>query len=233
MPTRPKSRFTHLIAVLAVSLPLGACALFGGGGDGLPDIMPSDFRFVHSVQEATQPATDYTLAFDRSGVVKYDVTVRAPRRDQFSGTLEVSEETLQRLYSSLLVANFEDLPEVMEAETGAERRDVGHRAYFVRAAGYEKRVEARFTDMPELALIRQEMLADIPESVFIGDKSRPQDIPTRLVAESVNGKFHRGDCKVLEQAGAAGRRDFDTIHQALDFGFHPCEVCDPMAGSAR
>ncbi len=227
MLTRSIRPLAAPLLLLAVSLLLPACGLFGSS-QRLPDIMPNDFRFVHSVHSATQPAVDYTLTFERSGSVTYDTFVRAPRRDRSSGAFEVSEDHLQNIYTALLAANFDELPAVMHAEPGTEQNELGARAYFVRADGDEIRVEAEFLDIPELAMIRTEMLKEVPDYVFTAKNRVTEAAPSRFVAESVNQKFHRGECKVLSATATGQRRDFDTMYDALNFGFDPCEVCDPM-----
>ena len=223
---RRARRALQAAMLLSLSVALSACSIFGGSSS-LPTVMPTDFEFVHTVSNATQPAVDYSIAVKRAGTFAYEATGRAPRRWSRSDTREVTEDYLQNLYATLISSEFAGLPDYLMAESGTERTDVGDRVYFVRADGFEKRVHAQFTDMPELARIRQALFAKgAPVVTRPPDRgeTRPAD---RFVAEEVERKFHREDCPVLKSI-TQGRTVFDSMYDALNFSYDPCEVCKPM-----
>jgi hypothetical protein len=233
-------RSALLLTLAALALGTPGCALYYGVGKftGLisPEKfstrteIPQDFRMGVGVRDATDPATDFDVSFDRSGRAMYDVTVRAPRRKHVEGTFEVTEDQLRSLWKAVADARFDELEPRYPSEGSGKDLKLGVQKYYVFADNTDHKVETHFTANAALDSIRQAVRAVIPQEVITasGAPGALKEAPKEFLADTAKRMFHRPDCTLLKDVPAEHREPFATSFDALDHGYQPCPECSPL-----
>lgn len=226
----PWFRRTLFAAGLLAATSLAGCALFSGSTFDLPDNMPSDFALGLQVKEATEPPIDYIVKVARSGRVEYATTIRAPRRREFSGEAELTEAQVVALYDAVLAAGFDRLDDVYEAGDGTADARKGVRYFYVYAAALDKRIDVQLTSVPALDELQARIVEILPKHILDATAAPEIDrtTPETFVANTESRQFHLPGCERAKEIPAGGKREFRTQYEALDFGFHPCPLCEPL-----
>jgi len=173
---------------------------------------------------------DYVLKIERDGRTTYEATIRSPRRRRFEGEITLVEDQIVRLYKAVQDARYDQLDMQYAAEDGAaSRRENGERIFYVRAGDLDKRIDANYVTVPELDRLQESILAELPSKLLTdSDAGIPEDTPGAFVADKVNKVFHRPGCDMVGRIGASDRESYETPFDALNFGYHPCEICRPL-----
>ena len=217
-----------LLALLAV---LPSCVIFGSSGPTLPPTLPPNFQVGIKVLEAVDPPVDYQIMVNRSGDVTYETTVRVPRRHTFQGTLELNEADILALYDAVLASSFDEMGKRYAADAGAsDRRENGERVFYVAAGDVDKRIDVSYATVEPLDRLQAAIIAQMPAFVLSGEGG-PDSIhgrPEAFVGDRATKVFHHPDCELCEKIDASGRESYTNEYDALNFGYHPCELCRPL-----
>lgn len=218
-------RWSRLVLLLLVAL-LPACA----SGPSLPPILPPNLLVGLRVLEATEPPVDYVIKIERDGRTTYETTIRTPRRRRFEGELTLTEDQVVRLYDAVLASGFDDLDPAYTADEGAEaRRESGERIFYVVAGDLDKRIDANYVTVPELDELQARILAELPPHVLEGSGGPDlSDASGAFVADREGKVFHRPGCDLIDRIPQGVRVSFQTQFDALNFQYHPCEICKPL-----
>ncbi len=197
----------------------------------LPEKIPPDFHLAIRVRDQQDPPADYQLQFDRTGKVRYEVTLRAPRRRQQQGEIEITEDQVLSLWKAVSSVRFDELSERYPDDGDGKDRKAGAQRYYVVADGMDKAVEAVFERPAELETIRKAALAVLPQSVLLaeGGPEAPADSPDQFVGDTADHKFHLPTCPLLEKVPSDRRQPFGSKYDAINFGFDPCTECRPLS----
>lgn len=213
-----------LLALLAV---LPACA----SGPSLPPTLPPNFQVGIRVLEAADPPVDYQIMVNRSGEVTYETTVRVPRRRSFKGTLELNEEDIIALYDAVLASNFDALDQKYAAEEGSsDRRENGERVFYVAAGDLDKRIDVDYAMVADLEGLQEAIIGQMPAFVLTGEGG-PDSVlgrPEAFVGNRATKVFHHPECERCEKIDTANRDSYTNEFDALNYGYHPCELCRPL-----
>jgi hypothetical protein len=223
-------RWSRLLPLALLAL-VPACGIFGPSGPSLPAVMPPNFFLGLRVLEATDPPVDYVIKIERSGKVQYETTIRTPRRRRFDGELELVEAQIIRLYDAVLASDFADHDPEYSAEEGAtDRRENGERIFYVTAGDLDKRIDVNYATLPELDALQEAIIAEMPSFVLTGDGG-PGSIlgrPDAYLGDKSTHVFHHPECELAKKIDEADRDPYANEFDALNFGYHPCEICRPL-----
>jgi hypothetical protein len=218
-----------LLLTLLALLP--ACAIFGSGDPPLPPSIPPNFIVGMRVLEAADPPVDYQIKIDRTGKVEYETTIRVPRRRRFDGTLQLLEADVVDLYGAVLASAFHELDQRYDADPGDDsRRENGERVFFVEAGDLDKRVDINYMTLAALDALQEAIVAKMPDHVLTGGGG-PGNVlgrPEAFVGDRDSKVFHHPACELCEKIDASNRDSYTNEFDALNFGYHPCGVCNPL-----
>lgn len=223
-------RWSRLL-LLALLVLVPACGILGSSGPALPAVMPPNFQFGIRVLEATDPPVDYRIRIYRSGETQYETTVRSPRRRAFKGEIELTEEQLVRLYEAVQSAQYASLdPEYSEEEGAAGRRQNGERIFYVVAGDLDKRVNVNYASVPALDALQAALYAEMPDFVLNGEGGPGSilDRPDAFLGDKSTKAFHHPQCDLVQKLRPEDRDAYSNEYDALNFGYHPCEICRPL-----
>jgi hypothetical protein len=223
-------RWSRLL-LLAVLLIVPACGIFGSSNAPLPATMPPNFFIGMRVLEQQDPPIDYQIKVERSGEVEYETTIRAPRRRVFEGTLELTESQVLRLYEAAQQVSFSSLPQEVSAEPGASNRaENGERIVYVIAGEVDRAFKVMYAQDESMDVLQKAILAEMPPRVLTGEggPGGMLDRPEAFVGDSATKTFHHPECELCEKITADDRESYTNEYDALNFGFHPCDVCRPL-----
>jgi hypothetical protein len=196
----------------------------------LPPNMPEDFQVVISVHDRVDPSIDYDVSYDRSGRVSYTVLSRAPRRQQISGDLEITENQVITLWKAVVAAKFDQIDARYPTSGDGKDKGAGIQRIFVKADGLDRTVETRFQKQAVVDTLRLQALELLPREVVTGASrvGAGDAQPREFIGDVATRLFHTPDCALLKDVPAQRRQPFATHWDALNFNFEPCRECRPV-----